>query len=310
MLISPCSSGRIDPIVFTILKNIYSKLPVIPITRLSDYVFNENLNNLNSRYVLVDMCELDWNWDQKDTHIFGQNTRLFKDKFPGEEWATFDLFVKKNPPAIHFIRELIAKDETETIKPVEYPCWHPIQEPVSKEAFDNRPLQVFSSWGFSHEARRRLHGEIWIHAPNHDYMVCDNLYYFDGFMQHESNPKKWVTLNLPHYDRIDISHILGVQAMAKLSVSMSGAGVKCFRHAESPINAIMCLPEDNLSWSYPWVHLENCIRLKEGQEIEGLVQALRREDLYNIYLKGIETIEKYKINNYLTNYLQPLINGI
>lgn len=309
MILSHHKSGEIDPIAHSIVKHIDSKLPIVVVTRLNNYVFNEDLYKIIGKWVLVDFSELDWNWDQQQTHIWGKNTRDFKDKYPGEEWEKFDLFVKKNPPALQFIRELVAKDETDTIKSIEYPCWHNIPEPLSEEAFNNRPLEVFYNFGYSHEDRRRVHGEIWTNAQKYGYMVCDNMYYFDGFMTHETAPRKWVSIHIPHYKRVDISNILALNSMAKLSLSMSGAGVKCFRHCEASVNAIMCLPEDNLKWSYDWIDGVNCIRLKKGQEIKSITDALQRTDLSQIYLNGLETVKKYRISDYCRNYIEPLINN-
>lgn len=139
-------------------------------------------------------------------------------------------------------------------------------------------------------------------------MICDNIYYVEGFLKHESNPKKWVSCQIPHYYRIDISQILGINGMSKLSLSPPGAGRFCFRHAESPVNSVMVLFDDEMAWSYPWEHGVNCVKINEFNEVEEIANALRT-DLYKVYLNGVEHIKNYQHSNYINNYLLKEINA-
>lgn len=310
MIISAQKNLEVDPIVYTILKNVNSRYPMVPVTRVNNYEFNEDLLNIRGKWILVDMCEMDWNFDwERYSAIFGGNINEFSDKFPGEEWNKFNEWVKSNHPSIYLKREIHKNDIGHNIHPIEYPNWYEVPTAQTKEQFNARPLEVFFNWGYSSEHRRRFHGEAFTQAPKYGYMVCDNLYHFDGFMANESNPKKWVVIHQPHYARVDINNLFGLSGMSKFTVSMPGAGVKCFRSVEAPLNSIVCLPEDDLAWTYPWIHGENCIRLKVGEEIKGITDALQRDDLYEIYLRGLETVEKYKMSNYAKNYLEPLINN-
>jgi hypothetical protein len=309
MIVSPCKSGNIDPVVYSLLRGVDSKLPIVPITRLENYEFNPALLNIG-RYVLVDFCEYDWVWDMETTHIFGKNTEKFKDKFIGEQWGRFDNFVKENPPVLYFKRELVSKDATETLLPIEYPCWHKVPEPQTKEQFNKRTLDVFYAWGLSHEERKRLHGEVWVYSGRYGYIVCDNILTLDNFIKHEQNPQKWLTVNVPWYSRYEIETILNINGRSKISVSLAGAGRKCFRHTESTNNSIMYMWDDNIKWTYDWVNNQNCIKSEEGKEIETIINALGNPDLYDIYRNGVATCEKYYLPNYINNYLLPKINSI
>lgn len=323
MIVSPDKELKMDGTALRIAELINSKYPIIPLTRINDFIFNTELLKLKE-YILLDYCEYGANdWDHKETHIFGKNTGRFQYAFNSDEWYKFDEFVMNNPPLLHFKRELLQKDVIHNLLPVEYPCFYTGYPTLSRTDFDNKPLEVFFSWGHSNESRRMLHGEIWKNAAKKGYSVCDNIYYFNKFMEEETNPHKWVTMNIPHYGRQDLTNILTINGAAKLSLSLWGAGVKCFRSSESPINSVMVLPMDDLAWTYEWISGINCVRIPLETDldslrgitdevatntIETLETALKCENLYNIYLNGLNTIEKYRVNNYIP-YLEKLINN-
>jgi len=219
MIYSPDVNNNMDGSVLRIANQINSPIPIVPITRIEGFRFNPDLLNLG-KYILLDYSELYWNSENIDTHLFGKNTSDFPDQFPGEEWKKFDDFVRDNPPAIYFKRELLNKDKGGIVHPIDYPCWvepPPIQ---GKSDYNNRQVSVFYYWGRSHEERVRLHGDIWANSSRNGASICDNLFYFNEFMKEEQNPKKWVTLNIPHYGRTDISNLLAVNGLSKLSVSL------------------------------------------------------------------------------------------
>mgnify|MGYP007031183161 CR=1 FL=1 len=310
MIVSPDLNGELDGSVVRIASYIEAAtdIPILPLTRIHNFKFNPELLTLD-KYILLDYCELHWDTKNEDSHLFGKNTASFSNIFEGDEWIKFDEFVKEKPPFFYFKRELKKKDVGGNIFPVDYPCWtnpYPIE---SKEQFEQRPVNVFYYWGRSHEDRVQLHGDIWKNSSKNGASICDNIYYFNAFMQEEKSINKWVTLNTPHYSRVDISNILTINGVSRLSVSMPGSGVKCFRNSESPVNSIVIFPDDDLAWAYPWVHGQNCIRMS-GDPIESIEKALQRKDLYEIYIKGMETIDKYRIGNYVNNYIKPIINNL
>ena len=153
MIVSPDINNNMDGSVLRIASQINSPYPIVPITRIEGFVFNPALFELD-KYVLLDYSELHWNTENTDTHLFGKNTSDFPDQFPGEEWKKFDDFARNQPPVIYFKRELLNKDKSDFVHPIDYPCWvepPPIQ---SREEFNSRPIS------FGVEATKKEFGYI------------------------------------------------------------------------------------------------------------------------------------------------------
>lgn len=308
MSVIPATKHGNDGTIMKIAELINSPYPVVPVTRVEDFVFNEDLL-AHKKIVLLDMVEYNWNWDGSlGTHLFGVNTYKYIDLFPGEEWDKFDTWVKGLDKCIYFKRELLQSDAPENIHPINYPCWHEVPEPDSREVFDSRPLQVHFSWGLSHEDRKRVHAEVWLNAGKYGYYVCDNPYYLQDFTKHERDSKKWFAANIPHYRRLEMSQILCINGQSKISISLGGAGRCCFRHSESPVNSVMFMWEDGLKWSIPWISGYNCIKSEPGEEIETIVRWLNNPNLYDVYLRGISNCKKYESEKYIRDYIELIIN--
>lgn len=305
-MILSADKNKYSPPEYNVLKNVNSTLPLVLITRLDDYEFNTELLNLKE-YVLIDFSELGWDKEFKDSHIFGKNTSDFKYRFDSPEWDKLDGWVKNNPPKYHFIREILKKDITDTVLPIDYPCYATPYPVENREHFNSRPVNVFNFWGRSSEDRVKVHAEFWTHSSVNGASICDNMYYINKFLNEEHNPNKWVTLNIPHFSRVDIQNIYNINGLSKLSLSLKGCGNKCFRHGESPVNSIMVMEDNGITFAYEWVHGVNCIKFK-GDPISAIEQALKRDDLYDIYLRGLENIDKYRIDNYTKNYIEKIIN--
>lgn len=64
---------------------------------------------------------------------------------------------------------------------------------------------------------------------------------------------------------------------------------------------------DDLAWSYEWQHNRNCIEAVPGKEIETIEKALENRNLYDIYLEGVATADKYRPINYNPNYIERII---
>jgi hypothetical protein len=307
-VIAAATEGN-DGTVMRIAQMINSPYTIVPVTRVDDFRFNEDLIGVKEA-VLLDMVEYGWNWDEKrGTHLFGLNTNGYAELFPGEEWAKFDEWVKGLDKCVYFKRELLAADRPKNVYPLNYPCWHTVPEPQNREEFENRPLQVHFSWGLSHEDRKRVHAEIWLMAGKYGYSVCDNPYFLEDFIEHENTSKRWFTANIPHYKRLPMENILYINGKSKISISLPGAGKCCFRHSESPVNSVMYMWEDGLQWSIPWVNGVNCIKSDPGKEIETIIGWLNSPDLYQVYLDGVNTCKQYEAENYIQNYILPIING-
>lgn len=304
-------SGETDGSMFNVAQRVKSSIPILLISRPSNFVFNEGILQLaGSPYALWDVSELGWDYDHdRGTHYFGLNTSEFKDLFPGEEWGRLSDFIRHNPPTVRFIRELYHSDDVfKNVFPLSYPCLYDIPETQSKEEFDKRVLEVAYTWGLSHEGRKAIHADIWAKSGKYGYMVCDNIGFLNGFIHGESNPKKWLTQNCPHYARYPMETINAVCGSAKISISPAGAGRVCFRHTEVSMNSVMMMWEDNIKWPFEWVDGYNCIKSKEGHEIETLVNALENPNLYDIYCMGVKNCRRYYIDNYIS-YIEEIINN-
>jgi len=308
MTIIADGNGNYDGAGLDLVHKLNVEMPILFISRVDGYVFNEKVLELEGKdYCIVDYTELGWNWSMEFSHLWGVNTDKF-DFLQGEEWAKLDAFIKDNPPKISFIRELLKEDYKDNVHPISYACFLPAEPIETFEQFNKRPLQMIFSWGLSHEYRKDLHAQIWQNAGKHGYIVNDNLYYLNNFVQKESNPNKWFTCNIPWYSRHPMNEFIKINGWAKISVSIAGAGRSCFRHGESPINSAMLMWGDNLAWHEWWEHGKNCIKCKQGEEIETILEWLKKpEDLYNVYKNGVETVDKFRFENYVP-YLESLIN--
>lgn len=297
-----------DGSAYNLIAQVKSPIPIVLVSRPHKYEFNDALLGVKD-YVLADFCEYGHDFAFPETHLFGFNTDLFKRSFEGDEWEKFDDFVRNNPPKLYFKREIFKDAVGDMAIPIEYPAMYSPPPIQSKQEFGERVLECFFSWGYSSERRRQLHGEIWKRAKDFGYMVCDNLYYLSAFIKNEGNPKKWMTACISHYVRHPMNEILAVNGMAKVSVSLPGAGNKCFRNAESPLNSVMALPKDNVVYSYPWDE-SNSIPLEQGKEIETIIEALRDENLYERYVAGVENAAKYLLPDYIKNHIEKHINEL
>ena len=308
MVITADKNNTADCVYDTLLTQINSPYPIVLVNWVHNFVFNDALLGLKD-YVLICFCEYGWDFEIKDSHIWGVNTGDGYANYKGEEWLKFDDWVKNNPPKIMFKRELLSKDVTNKVIPIEYPCvienTYPLQ---TKEEFNNRIFHCVYFFGRSNEERLKLHARIWEGATKYGYSVGDNIYYMDGFVQNEKG-KKYVSMHIPYYQRHPISYILNISQHAKFGIVPFGAGKKTFRHAEIPTNTIMLTWGDDLAWSADWVNGFNCIKCKIGEEVETIEKMFNSDSLYDIYIEGVKTSEFYRVDNYIKNYIEPKINN-
>lgn len=309
MVIVANKTGQTDGSAFEMLKQIKTDIPIVLVSRSDNFVFNEELKSLD-KYVLVSFFEFGWdyNWENRG-HVFGNSFDYTYMMFRGIEWHKFNEWVYTNPPILTLQRELHKNLVRDNVLPIEYPNLTNPYPKQSYEEFNNRPIDLLFYWGRSNEKRVQTHGDLWKGASEHGYSVSDNIYYFNEFMKEEKG-RKIVSLNIPHYGRIDVSNLLAINNMSKLSLSLPGAGIKCFRSTgESIVNSVMVCEEDELAWTYPLVHGENCIKIYEPDTVLQTVnEALKRKDLYQIYLNSLELADKYRLPNYLA-HLENTINN-
>ncbi len=309
LVINANKTGETDGSMANMLNRINCHTPIVIVSRCENFVFNDELLGLQN-YILCNAAEMGWDYDWgRKTPIFGHSHfNHYEDLFRGEGYKELNRFVADRRPMLTLQRELLKRDASEKVLPIEYCAWY--ESPIQDEpAFNARPLEVFFNWGLSNPMRPNLHGDIWKRANDLGYSVCDTYYSLQKFFDEENNKRKWATINTAHYVRHPMQDVLQINGMSKISVCLWGAGRRCFRHSESPINSVMFLPEDDFAWTFNWVSGINCIKYRIGDNVvEVLNEATKRKDLYEIYLSGVENCKKYLLSNY-TSYLANIINN-
>lgn len=299
---------RSDGVAFDYLQKLNTDIPIALVSRSEDLCFNEEILALKGcKWLLVDYVELGWEWNMETSHHFGQNLSSFPEVFRSG-WDRLEEFMKETPPILTFQRELLKSEVTDKLLPISYPCFIPPVHIQTKEEFDNRLFEVLYTFGISNEYRKELHGEIWKQSGKYGYSVMDNLFTINQFLSHEKGNRKWGSVHIPHYARSPIETITDLNGHSKISVSLSGAGKSCFRHSESPVNSVMLMTDTELAWSHKWEHDKTCLMCEEGKEIETAIEALKNPNLYEIYKAGVEHLDKYRIERYCKEYIEPLIN--
>jgi len=299
--------GRTDGVAYEMLRRVNCELPIVLVSMVDGFLFNHDLNRFCEKgYVLVDFLEFGWDWDFSE-HWWGVNSGDFQ-FLNTEEYKKFDNFVKEVPPLLTFKREILKSQLWPTYHSIEYPNFQPEHPIDSKEEYDKRVLSVMNFWGRSSEYRVQFHGDVWKNASVRGYSVCDNPHYLNPFLENESG-EKWASFWIPHYCRTDISNILAVNRLSKLSVSLFGAGTKCFRTTgESCVNSLMVMQDSDVAYSYEWEHGVNCLKFSSVQpNMNELNEFLDREDLYEIYVNGVHNANKYRIDKYISDYIVPTI---
>lgn len=310
MIVYPHSGDGLDGSLVRMVQQINSpKIPIVPISRVQNFKFNTDLFQIKD-YVLFDMTELDWNteYEKTGTHLFGENTKNFS-HFDSKEWRRFDEWVESNPPSLYMKRELLKKDVTETVIPIDYFNWINRVNIQTRDEFNKRMIDAFYYWGRSHEQRLILHADIWKGATQHGYSVCDNFMFLQDFVLNEQG-RKWCSFWMPHYKRIDISMIMSMNGLSKISIAPYGAGRKTFRHLESSVNSAMLCWEDNFAWAYPWVSGGNCIKCEIGKEVETIIEWLGKKELYDVYIECVHNANRYRPDEYCKNYIEKKIKEV
>lgn len=297
--------GRTDSAYHTLVSKVECKYPVVIVSWVDGFIFNDALLDVTEA-ILFDYGEYGWDVEITDTPIWGNHIDQIT-RYESTEWYKFNNWAKTNVK-LQFKRELLKKDVSDTIVPLEYPCLINPIEIQPKEQFDVRPVNVFNFWGRSNENRIRIQGEIWLHSYMKGFQVCDNLFYTAQYLVEEKG-EKWVSLWIPHWARVDIGNLMAINSVSKLCLSFKGSGEKCFRSAEAPTCSIMVMHRKDYAWSFPWDET-NCILVEVGKEIEGIEGALKRNDLYDIYLKGVENADHYRVDKYINEYILPKINSL
>lgn len=317
-ILSPCVSGHIDHVLQSQLLRFLplssasaADFIVVPISFPPNFVVNPALYRISKPIVLIDMSENGWEWDQETNNVLG--TGITDGRFAhlsGSAWEEFDRFVRDHQPVIQFKRELKLSDKAPRLMPIEHLCYtDPLPPVVSKQDFDARPIEIAHVWGHSHPSRVTLHADIFRAMANMGISVISNLGHFDAHLKHEPNPRTWASIYTPWFSRSPMADVFRLYSRSKICVSLWGAGKKCFRSAEI-VNSTMALPFDELAWSFPWLHRQNCIRINSRNAFGDLEYATCHPDLYDIYVAGQENLDRYRAPRYISEYFIPSVEAV
>ena len=310
-LLSPCETGNIDGPVFHILRQLpqenrcdsleQADVIMVPITHFDWFRYNEDTMNKvrGKKWVLVDYSEFGWDWDQETSYNWG-STMLNCPKFgQNEHYQKFDQFIRENPPILTFQRELLQKDRTDKLIPIEYTSHLQEFGADTKDQFLKRPLEVSYYWGRSSEDRVRVQAEIFNLAAKKGFDVLTQFNFVEPAIKDNPNSKKWLAVFAPHYARLDVNEVQVIVRKSKATIVMPGCGVKTFRHGESCGDSIMVESHNNLAWSYPWTASQNCLEMSHLDSFD----ELKEDWLYDIYTAAMDNARNYRIDTYLRRWV-------
>lgn len=280
---------------------------VVPISFYSDYKYDPTLENIKTPVVILDFMEFGSQWIPTDSHVWGRNSNQFPITAT-PDGMRLDAWIRDGNTKVQFVRELLQKDVTDRIKPIEFPCYINPQPIQTKAEFDARPITALASWGFSHVCRPKFHSDVFKGMAEDGIGVIAAWDQFDGYFN-EKRGETWASIFCPHYTRIHIDTVVQRQAMSKISVSMFGNGKKCFRSAEAMVNAVLFVQENDLAWSVPLVHGENCIKGPVGGEYQAIRENRHRPDLYEIYVNAVNDVDRLRGPRYVRDYILPNIEA-
>ena len=311
---SPCQSGNVDGPVDFILRHLPQEnkassieqcdVVIVPITHFHWFKFSdENMDKVKGKkWVLMDYSEFGWDWNQETSCLWGQSMLDCQKFGESEDYRKFDQFVRENPPILTFQRELLQKDRTDKLIPIEYTSHLQELGAQTNDEFLKRPLEVSYYWGRSSEDRVVVQGEIFQLAAKRGFDVLTQFNFVEPAIKDNPSSKKWLAVFAPHYSRLDVNEVQPIIRKSKVTIVMPGCGVKTFRHGESCGDAIMAMPDNNLAWSYPWISGENCLGL--GGLSIALCDHLEDEvRLCNIYRSAMENARNYRIDTYLRRWV-------
>lgn len=317
-IISAHEHGDIDG---TVMQNILCLLPnrttsvadadavIVPVSHFGNFVFNPLLRTIDKPVIVVDFMEYYSGISENATHLFGSKHREAWHNCPGGAWDEFHQWCVERPPALTFKRELYKCDVSDKVVPIEWPCYLPAWAKEEKAHFDMRPFDLFINWGMSNAARPSFASQAYqLMAEG----KIDIISHFECIDSKANEPhRKWISVHSPHTHRTHINEIVLRQAQSKMSVSLPGAGVKCFRSTEHLAHTVPLKLFDQMAWSFPWVHGENCLEMWDTENMATSAYGFADiPHLHSIYVAAQDLADKYRVHRYTAEYLMPHIRRV
>jgi len=317
-ILSAHAKGDIDG---TTMQNILCHLPnrttelveadavLVPVSHFEDFKMNPLLRKVKKPIILMDFMEYYSGTSENVTHLFGSRHREAWYNCPGGAWDEFHQWCVENPPVLTFKRELYQCDASDKVVPIEWPCYLPAWEIEPKSNFDARPFELFFNWGMSHHSRPAFAAQAYqLMAEG----KIDIVSHFDCIDSKANEPhRKWISIHSPHTHRTNINEIARRQAQSKMSLSLPGAGVKCFRSCEHLVHTVPLKLQDSMAWSFPWEHGENCLQLPWSSNMAlDAYDYAKHFDLHSIYASAQDLADRYRVHRYTAEYIMPRIRRV
>lgn len=305
--LNPCSIDEADYVA-------------LAITYISDWEFDAQEFEAIRHKPFVIFDYLEYGHDvYENNHLFGINTDDHIKYFESKNLMDLDKALSKVKIKCYFKRELTLNLSNKYIHfpvhPLEYPVLNYGDYPMDTEdQYYKRPIDIFFNWGWSNPSRPELHGAFYSLAEKFKYsVVSDHTQISKEKKDHPNRPIVYTSFT-PHHSRLHMVDLLAIQKFAKISISLNGAGIKCFRHGESSINSLMALQENTMKWTYEWDE-NNSIILpnKKGSSfidseasISKMFELLKSKTLYNRYTKCINNNKLYNQKKYINELLSKI----
>lgn len=187
--------------------------------------------------------------------------------------------------------------------------------------YDNRPTDILMAWGYSNVDRPHMHAELFKRhsrfSPTIPALTKEDVYHY----WNNGQRCPLALLHLPEYRRIPMTTLLGIQRHAKVSVSLSGNGTKCWRNAEAACNSLLAQQApDVVQWSYPWIADHNCIGLPNiagtgGLDVPRAAEVLEHKivmdhgSLHHLYVQCVQNANHYFSDRYAGEYIIPKVEA-
>ena len=314
-IVHPDITGRYDPPGVDCIRQTPGRVEdekdadvvFIPVTRFDEFRFEPKLNDIVKPWVLFDWCEFGWQNTMETSYLWGKD-RLTHPSFQNEEWEQFDKFVRDNPPLVVFQRELLERDVSDKVKPLDYLNWLPEAGNDDRDGFLKRPLDISYNFGRSHEGRMWFHGAVFQQAGAFGYHVISEFSHLEKGLG-EDGPK-WLSVHSPHFARLDVREVQKINRRALVNVILPGAGRRTFRLSECAGDAIMALPKHELAQAYPWDRSNSLMLppLKSIESANGYIKIISdalmdRDGLYDTYCRAMDNALNFRPENYSRRWI-------
>lgn len=195
-------------------------------------------------------------------------------------------------------------------------------KPEPLEVYKRRPIDLLLMWGYSSIDRVRLHGALMTQFSRFRAGTAPAQTLEDAEWAISHDGCSMALIYTPHYRRMPLDKMMWLQSQAKITISLFGNGMKCFRSTEAGYNSVGAhqAPE-SLLWAYPWIDQHNCIALPNlagtrSLDIDAAVEALYywsvvdHGALYTLYEHSHENNQKYVADVYARDYILPKIREV